>query len=122
MTALAPLRGLVIIDEVQHQPGLFPVLRVLADRARTPARFLLLGSASPDLVRHGSESLAGRDRLAAPLPPIAPLNRAVSSLTWPFGPPSPSGPSGRGKVGAASGRRFMGRDRMTAQYRSQNKG
>lgn len=60
MTALAPLRGLVIIDEVQRQPGLFPVLRVLADRPRTPARFLVLGSASPDLVRHGSESLAGR--------------------------------------------------------------
>lgn len=60
MTALAPLRGLVIIDEVQRQPELFPVLRVLADRPRPPARFLVLGSASPDLVRRGSESLAGR--------------------------------------------------------------
>lgn len=60
MTALAPLRGLVVIDEVQRQAGLFPVLRVLADRPRTPARFLLLGSASPELVRQGSESLAGR--------------------------------------------------------------
>ncbi len=60
MAALAPLRGLVIIDEVQRRPGLFPVLRVLADRPRTPARFLLLGSASPDLVRSGSETLAGR--------------------------------------------------------------
>jgi hypothetical protein len=60
MTALAPLRGLVVIDEVQRVPGLFPVLRVLADRPRLPARFLLLGSASPDLVRAASESLAGR--------------------------------------------------------------
>ncbi len=60
MTALAPLRGLIVIDEVQRRPDLFPVLRVLADRPRRPARFLLLGSASPDLVHHGSESLAGR--------------------------------------------------------------
>lgn len=60
MTALAPLRGLVVIDEVQRHPGLFPILRVLADRRRAPARFLLLGSASPELVRQGSESLAGR--------------------------------------------------------------
>lgn len=60
MSSLSPLRGLVIIDEVQRQPGLFPVLRVLLDRPRTPARFLLLGSASPDLVRDTSETLAGR--------------------------------------------------------------
>jgi len=60
MTALDPLRGLIIIDEVQRAPTLFPVLRVLADRPRTPARFLLLGSASPDLVQASSESLAGR--------------------------------------------------------------
>lgn len=58
--ALSPLRGLVIIDEAQRQPELFPVLRVLADRPRTPARFLLLGSASPELSRQGAESLAGR--------------------------------------------------------------
>ena len=59
-TALGPLRGLVIIDEAQLQPDLFPLLRVLADRRPLPARFLLLGSASPDLVRGISESLAGR--------------------------------------------------------------
>ena len=47
MTALRPLRGLVVIDEAQRQPGLFPVLRVLADRPDSPARFLVLGSASP---------------------------------------------------------------------------
>lgn len=60
MTALAPLEGLVVIDEVQRRPELFPVLRVLADRPHTPARFLVLGSASGDLLRQSSESLAGR--------------------------------------------------------------
>jgi len=59
-TALGRLRGLVVIDEVQRRPDLFPVLRVLADRPRTPARFLVLGSASPELMRQGSETLAGR--------------------------------------------------------------
>ena len=60
MLTLEPLRGLVIIDEAQLAPALFPVLRVLADREETPARFLLLGSASPDLIRGTSETLAGR--------------------------------------------------------------
>jgi predicted AAA+ superfamily ATPase len=60
MTALEPLRGLVVIDEVQLRPALLPVLRVLADRRPIPARFLLLGSATPELVRGASESLAGR--------------------------------------------------------------
>lgn len=60
MTALRGLRGLVVIDEAQRQPGLFPVLRVLADRAEQPATFLILGSASPELSRQASESLAGR--------------------------------------------------------------
>lgn len=60
MTALQGLRGIVVIDEVQHRPDLFPVLRVLADRKPVPARFLILGSASPDLLRQSSESLAGR--------------------------------------------------------------
>ena len=58
--ALGELKGLVVIDEIQRQPGLFPVLRVLADRPVCPARFLVLGSASPDLLRQSSESLAGR--------------------------------------------------------------
>lgn len=57
---LRPLTGLVILDEVQRRPDLFPLLRVLADRPGTPARFLILGSASPALIREGSESLAGR--------------------------------------------------------------
>ncbi len=60
MLALERLRGLVVIDEVQRRPELFPSLRVLADRPKTPARFLILGSASPDLLRQSSESLAGR--------------------------------------------------------------
>lgn len=59
-TALRPLRGLVVIDEVQRRPDLFPLLRVLADRRPLPARFLLLGSAAPELLRQSSESLAGR--------------------------------------------------------------
>jgi uncharacterized protein len=58
--ALRPLKKLVVIDEVQHRPDLFPLLRVLADRTPLPARFLILGSASPDLLRQSSESLAGR--------------------------------------------------------------
>jgi predicted AAA+ superfamily ATPase len=57
---LGSLRGLVVIDEVQRRPGLFEALRVLLDRPGTPARFLLTGSASPDLVRGVSETLAGR--------------------------------------------------------------
>ncbi len=60
MTALRPLKGLVVIDEIQRRPDLFPVLRVLADRRRIPARFLILGSASGSLMRQTSESLAGR--------------------------------------------------------------
>ncbi len=60
MTALGSLKGLVVIDEVQRRPDLFPVLRVLVDRRVNPSRFLVLGSASGDLLRQGSESLAGR--------------------------------------------------------------
>jgi len=60
MTALRDLKGLILIDEVQRRPELFPVLRVLADRRPLPSRFLLLGSASPELLRQSSESLAGR--------------------------------------------------------------
>lgn len=60
MLALKGLKGLVVIDEIQRLPGLFPILRVLVDRQKTSARFLVLGSASPELLRQGSESLAGR--------------------------------------------------------------
>ena len=58
--ALRDLKGLVVMDEIQRRADLFPTLRVLADRPRKPARFLVLGSASPDLLRQSSESLAGR--------------------------------------------------------------
>ena len=57
---LRPLTGLVILDEIQRRPDLFSLLRVLADRQPGPARFLILGSASPALIKEGSESLAGR--------------------------------------------------------------
>ena len=58
--ALEGRRGLVVLDEIQRRPDLFAVLRVLADRPEVPARFLVLGSASPELLRQGSETLAGR--------------------------------------------------------------
>lgn len=60
MLALENLRGTIVIDEIQRRPDLFPVLRVLADRTGSPARFLVLGSASPAALRQASESLAGR--------------------------------------------------------------
>ena len=60
MAALGPLKGLVVIDEVQRLPSIFPALRVLADRPDSTTRFLILGSASPELITGASESLAGR--------------------------------------------------------------
>ena len=57
---LGPLKGLVVLDEVQRRPEIFQALRVLADRRPLPARFLVLGSASPELLHQASESLAGR--------------------------------------------------------------
>lgn len=60
LLALSTLNGLVVLDEVQRRPELFPTLRVLADRRPLRARFLVLGSASPALLRQSSESLAGR--------------------------------------------------------------
>lgn len=60
MNILRPLRGLVVIDEAQRRPEIFPVLRVLADRRDQPAQFLILGSATPELQRQAAESLAGR--------------------------------------------------------------
>jgi predicted AAA+ superfamily ATPase len=58
--ALAPLQGLVVLDEIQRRPDLFPLLRVLADRRPVRTRFLILGSASPEMLRQGNETLAGR--------------------------------------------------------------
>jgi predicted AAA+ superfamily ATPase len=62
MTTLEHVKGVIILDEIQRRPDLMPLLRVLADRESNPARFLILGSASPELVRASSESLAGRVR------------------------------------------------------------
>jgi uncharacterized protein len=58
--ALRPLKGLVVIDEIRRRAELFPLLRVLADRKPLPARFLILGSAAPELLNQSSETLAGR--------------------------------------------------------------
>jgi predicted AAA+ superfamily ATPase len=58
---LGPLAdSLVMIDEIQRRPSLFPLLRALVDQKRVAGRFLILGSASPELIRHASESMAGR--------------------------------------------------------------
>ena len=66
MVALENLKGLIVIDEIQRRSDLFPVLRVLCDRNPLPARFLILGSASPDLLRQSSEHVRlvrrGRNR------------------------------------------------------------
>lgn len=59
-TVLEAARGLVVLDEIHQRPDLMPLLRVLSDRKPTPCRFLLLGSASPDLMKKCSETLAGR--------------------------------------------------------------
>jgi predicted AAA+ superfamily ATPase len=83
MTALRPLKGLVVIDEVQRRPDLFPVLRVLSDRIDTPARFLILGSASGNLMRQTSESLAGRmERIAIGGFSIAELGSKDEQQLW----------------------------------------
>jgi predicted AAA+ superfamily ATPase len=58
--AMEDLRGLLVIDEIRSAPDLFPVVRVLGDRVDNPLKFLILGSASRDLIRQSSETLAGR--------------------------------------------------------------
>jgi len=82
-TALRPLKGLVVIDEIQRRPDLFPLLRVLADRRPLPSRFLILGSASPDLLKQSSETLAGRLE-TVPLEGfrLADLGRAAQARHW----------------------------------------
>lgn len=82
-TALEPLRNLVVIDEVQRRPDLFPILRVLADRSARPARFLILGSASGDLMRQTSESLAGRmERIELGGFTLSELGPAATQTLW----------------------------------------
>ncbi len=82
-TALRPLKRLVVIDEIQRRPDLFPLLRVLADRQPLPARFLILGSASPDLLKKISETLAGRLE-TIPLEGfrLADLGRSMETRHW----------------------------------------
>jgi uncharacterized protein len=83
MTALQSLEGLVVIDEIQHRPELFPTLRVLADRSDNPARFLILGSASGDLLRQSSESLAGRvERIPVGGLSLRELGRDAEQRLW----------------------------------------
>ncbi len=83
MTALSPLRGLVVIDEVQRRPDLFPILRVLVDRDDQPARFLILGSASGALLRQTSESLAGRiERITMAGFSLAELGSDTEQALW----------------------------------------
>jgi predicted AAA+ superfamily ATPase len=83
MTALGPLRGLVVIDEIQRRPDLFPVLRVLVDRRDRPAHFLILGSASGDLMRQSAESLAGRmERVALGGFSLAELGAEAAPQLW----------------------------------------
>lgn len=60
LLALKPLKGLVVIDEIQRSPELFPILRVLADEEELEQKYLILGSASRELIKQSSESLAGR--------------------------------------------------------------
>jgi len=83
LTALRPLEGLVVIDEVQRRPDLFPVLRVLVDRKNSKARFLILGSASGDLLRQTSESLAGRvERVSLDGFSLRELGRDAQEALW----------------------------------------
>jgi predicted AAA+ superfamily ATPase len=87
--ALDPLKGLIVIDEVQRLPELFPLLRVLIDRRPGKQRYLILGSASRDLLRQTSESLAGRI-IYLELPPFTIFEADNSQRLWLRGgfPPS----------------------------------
>ncbi len=83
MAALETRRGLVVIDEVQHAPDLFRVLRVLIDRSNQPGQYLLLGSASPPLLRQTSESLLGRVEVIEVTPfTLAEVGVSAMSKLW----------------------------------------
>ena len=76
---LGSLKGTVILDEIQVMPHLFNVLRVLADRPKNPARFLILGGASPGIIKSVSETLAGRVEFVQ----LAPFDlRETGTNTW----------------------------------------
>lgn len=90
VSTLSRLRGLVVIDEVQRRPGLFPTLRSLIDRHDDPGQYLLLGSASPALLRQAGESLLGRTEvievsgfdLSEICPQGQPWNTALADTLW----------------------------------------
>lgn len=90
VSALGALNGLVVIDEVQRRPGLFPALRSLIDRSERSGQYLLLGSASPALLRQAGESLLGRTEaievggfdLTEVLPPSQPWDTARADRLW----------------------------------------
>ena len=82
-TALRPLKGLIVIDEIQRRPDLSPLVRVLADRRPLPARVLILGSASSELLKQSSESLAGRmETLPLEGVRLADLGAAAQARHW----------------------------------------
>ena len=78
---LTPLRGLIVIDEVQRRPDLFPLLRVLVDRPEGGQRYLILGSASRELIRQSSETLAGRIAYLE-LPPFSAFEADDGERLW----------------------------------------
>ena len=79
--ALEPLEGLIVIDKVQRAPDLFPLLRVLADRTPRRQRYLILGSASRELIRQSSETLAGRIAYLE-LPPFTAFEAGNLQRLW----------------------------------------
>ena len=79
--ALESLEGLIVIDEIQRRPELFPLLRVLIDRDRPKQRYLILGSASRDLIRQSSETLAGRI-IYLELPPFTAFETDDQNRLW----------------------------------------
>jgi hypothetical protein len=119
LVALRDLRGLVVIDEIQHAPDLFKVLRVLIDRPGVPVRFLVLGSASPALLRQSSESLAGRieviDRRLHARRLASPASQAARRLSCSFIAPD--------NLAASSGGEFIRTTvERTAAARHQRRG
>lgn len=96
---LTPLRGLIVIDEVQRRPDLFPLLRVLVDRPEDGQRYLILGSASREFIRQSSETLAGRIAYLE-LPPFSAFEADDSQRLWLRGgfPRSYLAPSDRGSL------------------------
>ena len=79
--ALEGLEGLIVIDEVQRIPELFPLLRVLVDRRPRRQRYLILGSASRELIRQSSETLAGRVAYLE-LPPFTAFETRDHARLW----------------------------------------